>query len=163
MNRFLLPFIFIFLKFAFVQLFSLPWPLFEPVLALAVIYTFFHSLDTKGWLIYAFFCGFVMDIFGFDVFGLYMFSCILSCFAVSVLTRFIYRQNWVFIFPMIFVGIFLTNHFVLFFKTVFLSQGFWISQYGWVLARIFLEAAGTTLLAYPFYHFSKRCAPELIG
>ena len=163
MNKYLLPPVFIFLKFVFVQSLSFPWPVFEPVLCLALIYSFFHSLDLKGWLLYALYCGLSRDVFSLDVFGFYIFSCVLSCFVVSILTRIVYRQNWVFVFPVVFIGIFLAGHFVIFFKTFFVSETIWVSQYWLALARVIFESAGTALLAFPIYIFSKRCAPELIG
>lgn len=163
MNKYFLALIFVFLKFVFVSLSSLPWPLFDPLLVCAVLFTFFHSLEARGWVMYVFFCGILRDVLSADVFGLYLFSFLFSCFAVSMLVRLIYRHNWIFVFPVIFVAVGLNYHILLFFKTVFLTQAAGAAHYSLFLGRVLLESAGSTALAYPLFLFAKRCAPELIG
>jgi hypothetical protein len=82
---------------------------------------------------------------------------------VSLLVRLIYRHNWIFIFPVIFIAVGLNGHILLFFKTVFLASTADAAHYGLFLRRVLWESAGSTALAYPLFHFAKRCAPELIN
>ncbi len=141
----------------------MPLPVFEPVLAIALFYTFFHSFDTKRWLVYAFYCGFLQDIFSLDVFGLYIFSFILACLSASLLSRVVYRQNWFFVFPVVFVGVMVSYVIVLVSKIFFVPYALSFSQVLRLLSGFILESVLSTLLVYPLYLFSKRCVPELIG
>lgn len=157
MDKFILAICLLFLKFAFVSLLSLPGPVFDPLLALVVIYTFFHTLDIREFVLYALFCGFCRDIFSLDVFGIYMLSYLISAFGVALASRIIYRQNGLLVFPLVFIAaflnsqiIFLLRFFVLHIGTLHLSGGFGL--------RCLVESIGTTLFAYPVYLFSKRCA-----
>ena len=112
MNKYYIALLAVFFKFAFVSITSMPWSIFDPLFALAVIYTFFHSLDMKNYIAYALFCGFLKDAFGLDCFGINMFSYFVCVFAVAFATRIIYRQNWIFIFPMVFLATFLNNQII---------------------------------------------------
>ncbi len=162
MNRFLVALVFVFLKFSLVSLLSLPWVFFDPLLALVVIYTFFHSLDAKDFALFALFCGFLGDIFSSMTFGTFMLSYLACAYSVSFGSRIVYRQNWIFVFPLVFLAAFANNHFV-FFLALLLPHTASIPYSGWFLARAFAESVGTTLAAYPLYLFAKRWLPELIG
>ena len=74
MRRFLIVPLLVLLKFTFFSFFGSFWFLFDPLLALVVIYTFFHSMDMRDYLSYALFCGLWQDIFSLDLFGIHMFS-----------------------------------------------------------------------------------------
>ena len=162
MNRYYLSIGLVFLKFALTSLLNMPLNLFDPLLAAVIIYTFFHSLDAKDFVTYALFCGFVSDLFSLNSFGTYMFSYLACAFLVSLLSRIVYRQNWLFVFPLVFLGVFLNAHFILIMKP-FLSRGASPHYGGLFLLRTLAECSGTTLLAYPLYLFSKRCASQLIA
>ena len=162
MNRSFLAVGLVFLKFALTSLLSMPLNLFDPLLAAVVIYTFFHSLDTKDFVTYALFCGFAADLFSLNSFGTYMFSYLACAFSVSLLSRIVYRQNWLFVFPLVFLGVFLNAHFILILEPI-LSRGASPHYGGLFLLRTLAESFGTTLLAYPLYLFSKRCASQLIA
>jgi rod shape-determining protein MreD len=162
MNKFSLAVLLIFFKFALTSFFSLPWSFFNPLFALVIFYTFFHSLDTKDYVIYALFCGLLGDFFSLDVFGVYTISSLACAFGVAFVTRFIYRQNWIFVFPMVFLGTLLANLAIFFLKFFFLKGGVFPFS-GWFLARCLFESLGTVLIASPLYNFSKRCSYELIG
>jgi hypothetical protein len=81
---------------------------------------------------------------------------------VSLLSRIVYRQNWLFVFPLVFLGVFLNAHFILLLEPI-LSRGASPHYGGLFLLRTLAECLGTTLLAYPLYLFSKRCAFQLIA
>jgi len=163
MNKFTLAILLVFAKFAFVQISSFPLPFFEPLLALAVVYTFFHSLDIKSWAFYCIFCAVLREIFSLDAFGIYIVSFLITCVAVSVLARLLYRDNWVFVFPVVFAGVFLCDHVVLFLKSFFMEETVWILNYGWVFVRVLLKSIATAIIVYPVFYFSKKCVPELIA
>jgi len=162
MNKSILALGLVFLKFALTSLWSMPLNIFDPLLAAVIIYTFFHSLDTKDVVAYALFCGFVADIFSLNSFGAYMISYLACAFSVSLFSRIVYRQNWLFLFPLVFLGVFLNGHFILILEPI-LSRGASPHYGGLFLLRILAESLGTTLLAYPLYLFSKRCASQLIA
>ncbi len=162
MDKFLFALLLVFFKFAFVHVVSFPWSLFDPLLAIVVIYTFFHSLDMRHYLVYALFCGFLRDVFGLDVFGISMLSYLACAFGVAVASRIIYRQNWVFVFPMVFFGVFLNNQ-LIFLLRVLLLPASHMNFSGWFFIRSLVESIGTVLLSYPLYIFSKRCVPGLTG
>lgn len=161
MNRFLLPLIFIFLKFILVQLFSLSWFLFDPLLVLVVFYTFFHSLDVKDYFGYAVYCGVCADIFSLDIFGIHILSYLGCAFTVAALSVLIYRENRYFVYPMVFLGVFITNLFSFVFKLLIFNT-VQFHDIRWFLIVSFLQALGTVIFALPFYKISKKCVPELI-
>lgn len=161
MNRFLLPFIFIFLKFILAQLFNISWFLFDPLLALVVFYTFFHSLDIKDYCGYAVYCGLCADIFSLDVFGIHILSYLGCAFIVAALSVMMYRENRFFVFPVVFLGVFLTNLFSFILK-LFIFNAAQFQDLQWFLVSSFSQALGTVIFAFPLYKFSKKCVPELI-
>lgn len=161
MNKFLLPPLLVFLEFIFTSIYSLPWSLFDSLLTLVIIYTFFHSLDMKDFVVFALFCGFLRDIFSLDIFGVYMFSYLISSFCVSLVSVMLNRDNWFFIFPLVFLGTFLNNHIILISKFLFFGSPYQL-QANWFFIRNLTEAGVNTLLAYPFYLFSKKCALEVV-
>ena len=156
MRRFLIVPLLVLLKFTFFSFFGSFWFLFDPLLALVVIYTFFHSMDMRDYLSYALFCGLWQDIFSLDLFGIHMFSYLVCGFSVAVASRIIYRHNQIFIFPMVFAAVLLNNSLIFFLK-ILLPGAIPASFSGLFLWRCFLEAAGTTMLAYPFYLFLQKC------
>lgn len=163
MIKYLLPLIITYLKFFFVQFTSLPLPFLDPLWALALMYAFFHGLDTRSWVLYACYCGVAGELSRLGIFGPYLFSTILSCLAVSLLSRLFWRYDWILVIPAVFIGFFLGNHIQLFLTTSFFQQPGWAVHYGFFLGTTLLEALGTSALVFPLYFFSKKCAPELIA
>lgn len=158
MVKFLIIPVIVVLEYAFHKLFCVSWFLFDPLLAAAVVYTFFHHLDARGCVGYALWCGFWRDAFGTDVFGIFMISCLLTVFGAAFMVRVLYRHNWIFVFPVVFAGQLLNNH-LAFALRPFLGGSPSVS-YVCFFGRTFLQAFGTTLLSYPFFLFFKKCAPE---
>jgi rod shape-determining protein MreD len=156
MRRFLIVPLLVLLKFAFFSFFGFSWLLFDPLLALVVIYTFFHSMDMREYLPYALFCGLGQDIFSLDLFGVHMLSYLAASFCVAVASRIIYRHNQIFIFPMVFAAVLLNNSLIFFLK-ILLPGAMPPVFSGLFLFRCFLEAAGTTLLVYLLYPFLQKC------
>ncbi len=163
MNKYFLALIFLFFKFVFLQIFSFPYPIFDPLICLALVYAFFHSLEIKSWAFYTLFCAVLRDVFSLDVFGIYIFSFLFSCMVVSVLARLLYRDNWLLVFPAVFTGVFLHMHAILFLKTVLFSESIWISNYGLFFCRAMSESIFTAVVVYPVYLIGKKCVPELIA
>jgi rod shape-determining protein MreD len=152
----------VFFKFSLGSLFSLPLVFFDPLLALVLIYTFFHSMDVKYFIGYALFCGLLSDCFSLMGFGSYLCSYALCAWGTSLATRFIYRQNWIFVFPLVFIFSFLNSHF-LFLLSRFFPGSVTFPYSGLFFLRALIESIGTTCVAYPLYLFSKRWLSELIG
>ncbi|MFA5038493.1 MAG: hypothetical protein WC732_02300 [Candidatus Omnitrophota bacterium] len=146
------------LEYAFHQFLPHPWLLFDPLLALVLIFTFFHYLETKPFVCYALWCGFWQDLTAMSGFGVFMISYLACAFAAAFLSRIIYRPNRLFIYPLVFLGQILNNH-IAFFLALF-SSGRMMPYSFLFLGRTFLEACGTALLAYPVSLFLKKCAPE---
>jgi len=157
----LLPIVLIFLKFAFVNIFSLPWSLFEPLLACVILYTFFHSFDTKDYVLYALFCGFLGEIFSADAFGIHIIAYLAVAFCVALICVVIYRENRLFLFPVVFVGTWLGNAVIVFLKSFFSHAAAGPAIGPFLLGGI-AESAGNTLLVYLLDLFSKRCGLEFI-
>jgi rod shape-determining protein MreD len=161
MDMILLTFVLLFLKFAFTNFFSLPFSFFDPLLCIVIIYTFFHSLDFFAFAALAIFCGILRDVFSLDVFGVYFFSFMLCTLAVVFVARLVNRDNWLIVLPIVFLCVLFNNFLAMFLKPLlgsFSSEG--IS--GWFLIRNFIEALGTTALAYCLIIFSKKCDLKLI-
>jgi cell shape-determining protein MreD len=151
--------ILVFLKMMLTQIFSLPFSLFDPLLLLVIFYTFFHSMDVRDFIFYALFCDALRDVFSLDVFGFYLFSYFVCSLLVSIACRFIYRENPLLVFPIVFFGVLLNNTLIFFAKYAFLHSAV-VFQPGWFLSRTLIEALGTTAASYPFFLFSKKCALE---
>jgi cell shape-determining protein MreD len=158
MIKYLVVPVLVLLEFAWHRLLGIPWLLFDPLLAAAMVYTFLHHLDARGCVGYALWCGFWRDAFGMDVFGIYMMSYVLTVFGVAFMVRVLYRHNWMFVFPVVFAGQILNNHLV-FCLRPFLGGSPSVS-YARFFGRTFLQAFGTTLLSYPFFFLFKKCEPE---
>lgn len=161
MNIFLLPVIFIVLKFILVQLFNLSFFPFDPLIVLIVFYTFFHSLDVKDYCGYAVYCGLCADIFSLDIFGVHILSYLGCVFVVASLSILIYRENRYFVYPAVFLSVFLTNIFSFLLK-LFIFNTVRFYDIGLFLVVSFVQASGLVIFAIPFYKFSKKCVPELI-
>lgn len=150
----------LFLKFAFTNFFSLSFSFFDPLLCIVIIYTFFHSLDFFAFVGLAIFCGILRDIFSIDVFGIYLFSFIFCTLAAVFVARLVNRDNWFIALALVFLGVLFNNFLVVFLKPFFgsfASEGIT----GWFLLRNFIEALGTTALAYGLIKFSKKCDLKL--
>ncbi|MDD5019356.1 MAG: hypothetical protein PHH75_01190 [Candidatus Omnitrophica bacterium] len=158
MIKFLIIPVIVVLEYFFHRFFCVSWFLFDPLLAAAVVYTFFHSLEARGFVFYALWCGFWRDAGGTDLFGVFMISYLLTVFGVSYLVRVLYRHNWMFIFPVVFAAQLLNNHLVLVLRLSL--GGIRSTTYAYFLGRTLLQAFGTTALVYPLFLFFKKCAPE---
>lgn len=137
----------------FVHRFFGGWLLFDPLLALVLVYAFFHYLETRPVVLFALWCGFWQDMTSLGPFSIFMISYVVSALAVAYLTRLVNRHNRLLIFPVVFSGQILNNHAVFFLNFV-LSGGLTYSFL--FFGRTFLEAAGTTLLAYPAFLLFRR-------
>ena len=160
MEKFLLPLLLLFSKFILVNFFSLPWSFFDPLIACVIIYTFFHNLDTKAFILYALFCGLLREFFSLDVFGIYLLAYLGCSLSVAFLARLVDRHNWMLIFPVVFFGNVLAN-LVVFLLRPLLDSTVSVGPTGLFFARSLLEALGTTLIVYPLYLFSKKCGLKL--
>lgn len=146
----------LFLKFAFTNFFSLPFSFFDPLLCIVIIYVFFHSLNFFAFFALAIFCGLLRDIFSLDVFGVYLFSFVFCALAVVFVARLVNRDNWLIALALVFLGVLFNNFLVVLLKPLFgsfASEGIT----GWFLLKNFIEALGTTALAYGLINFSKKC------
>ncbi len=161
MNIFLLPVILIVLKLFLVRLFNLSFFPFDPLLLLVVFYSFFHNLDIKNYCGYAIYCGLCADIFSLDIFGIHIISYLGCVFIIASLSILIYRENRYFVYPMVFLSVFLVN-LLSFVLKLFIFNTVQLCDSGWFLAVSFLQASVTVIFAFPFYKFSKRCVIELI-
>lgn len=161
MNIFLLPLVFIILKFILIQLFNLSSFSFDPLLLLVVFYTFFHSLDFKNYCGYAVYCGFCADIFSLDIFGIHILSYLGCAFVIASLSIVIYRENRYFVYPVLFLSVFLVNLFSFALK-LFVFKAVRLHDMGLFLIVSFIQAFITVIFAFPFYKFSRKCVPELI-
>lgn len=159
MFKFLLVPAVLFLKFVFLATTGITWSLFDPLLALVVVNAFIRSLETRDYCFYAIFCGFCQDVFSADIFGIHIISYLVCALVVACALKFIYRDNWVFIFPFVFIAAFLNQQIILFLKV--LASGSAGLSFSWfLLLRCSVEASGTTLLAYPLYKVLSPCAKE---
>ncbi len=160
MSIYLLPLVFFVLRWLFSSLFCLPWSLFDPFLALVAMHAFFHGFEARRNIMFALFCGLVRDMTGLDTLGLYMLTYLATALAVALFSVIINRQSLWLVFPAVFVASVFGSH-------VALILSFWLEKqsplsYSFVfLGRAILEAAGTTLVAYPLHHFSRRCGLTL--
>ena len=136
------------------------WSVFDGPLALVVMFTFFHNLDTRDSILYAVVCGLCRDLYSLDVFGLFAFSYIVVAFCVSFVTRFINRHNGVFVFPMVFVVSVFHPYLAAVIKSFFAESAV-PSMSGLFFVRSLLQAVGTTALAVPLYLLSRPCGLEL--
>jgi len=160
MNIYLLPLLAMALRYLVSGLFCVPWTFFDPVCCCVIVYAFFHSMDTKDFVLFALYGGLVRDALSLDAFGLYMMAYLATAFAAAAIALFINRQNWIFVFPVVFLATLLSQH-ILFFLRIWSDPGSPV-PYSWgFLGRSFVEAAGTTLFVYPLYRFSRRCALTL--
>lgn len=162
MNKFVLALILMFAKYMFAAVFGFAWQVFDPLLILVIVFTYFHSFDMPDYLGYAIFCGLLSDITSADIFGLHILLYCACVFIVVAASRLLYRHNWVFIFPVIFLTVFLSFPFVLLLKAMVFKAGA-NSMSALFIFRIFCESLAAVLWAYPIYLFSKRCACELIA
>lgn len=162
MNKYLLALILIFLKYFFTAIFGFSWQLFDPLLVLVVIFTYFHSFDMLDYIKYAVFCGLLSDIFSLDLFGLYILTYLACVFIIVVTSRLLYRHNWIFIFPVVFLSVFLSYPLAICAKAVIFKTS--VGPYtALFFTRSFCESIAAVLWAYPVYFYSKRCACELIS
>ena len=160
MNKLFLPVILIALQFFFNSLGWFSWSVFDGPLALVVMFTFFHNLDTRDTILYAVVCGLYRDLYSLDVFGLFTFSYILVAFFVSFVTRFINRHNGIFVFPVLFAVSVLHPYLAAAIKAFFAESAV-PSMSGLFFVRSLLQAVGTTALAVPLYLLSRPCGLEL--
>lgn len=137
----------------FVHRFLGGWLLFDPLLVLALVYAVLHYLEMRPVVIFALWCGFWQDLTSLGPFSIFMISYGLSALVVAYLTRLMDRHNRVLIFPLVFVGQILNNH-AAFFLNLFLSGTLPYSIL--FFGRTFLEAVGTTCLAYPVYLLFRK-------
>jgi rod shape-determining protein MreD len=162
MNKFLLATILVFVKFIFEAIFGFQWQVFDPLLVVVVVFTFFHSFDTLDYLGYAIFCGLLKDIFSSDIFGIYTLTYLAATFIVVAISRLLYRHNWFFVFPVVFIAVFLTYPTVFILKATVLKST--TGPYSaFLFLRSLVESFASVVWAYPIYIFSKRCACELIA
>ena len=161
MDLFILPLFLILLKFAAANFFSLSFSLFDPLMGLMVVYTFFHSLDTRTVFLYAIVCGLLREIFSCDVFGIYLISYLGSAFTVACVMRLVYRDNWLFVFPVVFFGTFFCNALTYILRPL-LGGILPAGQSGLFFIKNLIEACGTTLFIYPLYRWAKKCDLKLI-
>ena len=161
MNKFFLPPILILAELMLVQVFNLHLSLFNSLLLLVVLFTFFHSLDIRDFVLFSLYCGFLRDIFSLDFFGMNALSYVLCAFCVSAVSNIIYRHNWVLVFPLVFAAVFLNSQVIQLLKLLLFGISYQPTSIIFVL-KVFAEAIGTSLLVYPLYQFFKRCVPEFI-
>lgn len=160
MNIFFLPLLLVLVRWVLAAVLRLPWSVFDPFLALVAMYAFFHGFEARQNISYALYCGFIRDLAGLDTFGLYMLVYLATALAVALFSVIVNRQSPLFVFPVVFVAALAGSHiaWALAFglgRAASFSYGFGF------LGRSVLEAVGTTLFAYPLYHFSRRCASAL--
>jgi|GEM_PF-888093 len=155
-NRFLWPLLLIALQLVVDQLSGASVSFFDPLLAAVVLYAYFHAYDVRDNVLFAAFCGLVKDVLGLDVFGLYTATFILLSLAVVYGTRFLNRQQDVFVFPIVFLAVFAQRLGVGLGRLVFCDAGPGGSVVVFFL-RVGLTAAGTVAAAYGLYRFSRRC------
>jgi rod shape-determining protein MreD len=160
MNIYLLPLVVVVIRWFLAAVFRWPWSVFDPFLALVAMYAFFHGFETRQNVLYALYCGFVRDLFSLDTFGLFMLTYLATALAIALFSVIVNRQSSFVVFPVIFAAAFLSSHIALVFK-IWLERQSVFSYAPVFLGRSLLEAAGTTLFAYPLYHFSRRCALTL--
>ena len=160
MNKLFLPLICLVFESSLSALGFVTWSFLDGPLALVVMFTFAHSLDTRSFILYAAWCGLCRDLFGLDVFGVMTLSYIAIAFLISIATRFINRQNGFFVFPMVFVAAWLHPFLAVWVKAFFAETAVSPSS-GWFFVRSFVQAVGTTVLAIPLYFLSRSCGWEL--
>lgn len=144
------------------QFFCAGWLLFDPLLALALIYAFLHYLETRNFLLYAFWCGLWKDAFSVGAFGVFAAVFVSCALLAAFASRMVYRRNWLFIFPLVFLGQFVSNH-IAFFLDLLLPLGRHFSYSFSFFGRTLLEAFGTSVFAYPVFIFlggNRRCDQE---
>ncbi len=162
MNKFLFALLLVFFNFAFAGVFGFSWSIFDPLLALVVIYTFINSMDTRDYLFFALYCGFLKDIFSLDAFGIAMLSYSLCALLAAFASRAVYRQNWIFVFPIVFFSSLINAHAFVLFRSLIAPAGH-LNFSGLFFARSLIESLGTALFAYPIYIFSKKCVLDFTG
>jgi rod shape-determining protein MreD len=160
MNIYLLPLVLILVRWVLTAAGRLPWSVFDPFLALVAMYAFFHGFEARQNISYALYCGLIRDLTSLDTFGLFMFVYLATALAVALFSVIVNRQSPLFVFPVIFVAALASSH-------ITWVLAFWLGRsasfsYGLgFFGRALCEAVGTTLFAYPLYHFSRRCALTL--
>jgi cell shape-determining protein MreD len=155
-NRWLWPFFLLGLQVVIDQLTGTPASFFDPLLAAVVLYAYFHSYDVRDNIVFAALCGLVKDLMGLDVFGLYAVTFPLVSFGVMTGTRFLNRQQDIFVFPLTALAVFVHRFAVGMGRLFFFDAGPRGSIMAFLL-RIGLTAAGTAVFAYALYRLSRLC------
>lgn len=155
-NRFSWPFLLLAVQVIVDQLTGASVSFFDPLLAAVVLYAYFHSYDVRDNVLFAALCGLLKDVLGLDVFGLYAVTFVLVSLGVVYGTRFLNRQQDVFVFPLVFLAVTAQRLGVGMGRLVFFDAGPRGSVVAFFL-RVGLTAAGTVAVAYALYRFSRRC------
>jgi cell shape-determining protein MreD len=161
MNRYAIALILVFLSFAWAEIFRLPWTVMDPLLGVVVLYTFFHSLDGRAVVFFAIFCGFLREFFSLDVFGVYVASFALAAYGVSWFCRLVFRENWIFLLPAVFLGVVLNNAILLLLTSLGLGAGAF-GEWARVAGRISVQASGTVLFVFALYRYCRPCVYDFI-
>ncbi len=155
-NRWLWPFLLLAAQVIVDQLTGASVTFFDPFLAAIVLYAYFHNYDVRDNILFAGLCGLLKDVAGLDVFGLYTVSFVLVSTGVAYGTRFLNRQLDVFVFPIVFLAVFVQRFAVGMGRLVFFDTGPRGSVIAFLL-RAGLTAAGSVVAAFALYRFSRRC------
>ncbi len=155
-NRFLWPFFLLAAQVVVDQLTGASVSFFDPLLAAVVLYAYFHNYDVRDNVLFAALCGVVKDVLGLDVFGLYAVSFVLVSLGVVYGTRFLNRQQDIFVFPIVFLAVFVQRLGVGMGRLVFFDAGPRGSVVAFFL-RVGLTAAGTLVAAFALYRLSRQC------
>jgi len=155
-NRFLWPFLLLAAQLVVDQLSGAPFSFFDPLLAAVVLYAYFHSYDVCDNIFFAALCGLVKDMVGLDVFGLNVLSFALVSLGVVYGTRFLNRQQDVFVFPIVFLAVVIQRFGIGLGRFVFFDAGP-AGPVVALLAPVSLTAAGTAVAAFVLYRLSRLC------
>ncbi len=155
-NRWLWPFLLLAAQVVVDQLTGASVSFFDPLLAAVVLYAYFHNYDVRDNILFAALCGLVKDTLGLDVFGLHAVTFVLVSLGAVYGTRFLNRQQDIFVFPIVFLAVTAQRLGVGMGRLVFFDAGPRGSVVAFFL-RVGLTAVGTVAAAFVLYRLSRRC------
>jgi len=155
-NRFFWPFLLLTVQVTADQLIGASVTFFDPLLAAVVLYAYFHNYEVRDSILFAGLCGLAKDFLGLDVFGLYTVTFVLVSFGVVGATRFLNRQEDVFVFPLVVLAVFVQRFGVSMGRLFLYDAGPRGSVVAFFL-RVALTAAGTAAVAFALYRLSRTC------